>query len=342
MWKIILAPIDKVKPNPLNVNILPRQEKEHLKELMRWGGIETTPPVIVHPHNGEYAIIDGEQRWQVAKELGWDKIPILLLDISEMDALRLSISYNRIRGTINWFKVAEIVKKYGEEVLRDIEPPDTIRKLKRLEEIDDEVKKQIIEEQANGKRFDLDQLLAYVEGCRKLKCEPDLQKQATKAFLTYAPPAKIFKTWVDTAKQKRELARAEEERRVKEKLQVERIIQTKTENVKILTLLLRCSCGKCYEVRFDKQDILEAEVVRGEIHAKGLEKAVAEPRDVETRCGKCGYTLNADVHGEEEYEVTCGFCRAKGKIKVANKVSEWTWEEEKPAQTLPSSPPSGA
>ena len=103
------APIGMIKPNPWNINLLTDEEFNRLKELMRASGPERTPPVVVRERDGYYEIIDGEQRWRAARDLGWQEVPIMVIDASDLEAKKYTLSFNYLKGRINYVKMLELM-----------------------------------------------------------------------------------------------------------------------------------------------------------------------------------------------------------------------------------------
>ena len=73
--------------------IIPPEELESLRERIEaTGGVEE--PILVNKcrcGRGGYDIINGVQRWKIAKELGIEEIPAKVYDISEVEALGLAM-----------------------------------------------------------------------------------------------------------------------------------------------------------------------------------------------------------------------------------------------------------
>ena len=111
-------PIDKIRPNPWNVNLLTEEEFSRLKELMRASGPGRTPPVAVREREGGYyEIIDGEQRWRAAKELGWRDMPAMIIEASDLEAKKYTLSFNYLKGRINYVKMLKLMAE-DEELVR--------------------------------------------------------------------------------------------------------------------------------------------------------------------------------------------------------------------------------
>lgn len=97
------VPIDLVRRNPRN----PRREfaDEQLAELassIRERGI--IQPLAVRPvkgENGAFEIIAGERRWRAAQQAGLHDVPVVVLEVSDTEALELAIVENVQREDLN-------------------------------------------------------------------------------------------------------------------------------------------------------------------------------------------------------------------------------------------------
>jgi len=103
--------LDQIRANSWNCNVLGAQEKQKLKQRMSEDGPEKTPPVVVRKIQDSYELVDGEQRWSIAKELNWETLNALEREADDLQTRTLCVSYNRWRGHLNWFKLYDIVKK---------------------------------------------------------------------------------------------------------------------------------------------------------------------------------------------------------------------------------------
>ena len=131
-----------IRPNRWNANLLRPGEMEKLRTEMAESGPEKTPPIIVRPVKDGYEIIDGEQRWRIARELGWEKIKAEILEIDENEAMRLCLVYNMLRGKIDWFKLSDVMREalergkdiysiYGESLAKEkIEAVLSLKKIR--------------------------------------------------------------------------------------------------------------------------------------------------------------------------------------------------------------------
>ena len=107
--------LDKIRANPWNCNFLNAQERASLKQRMKEDGPEQTTEVVVRKTGEDYELIDGEQRWEIARELGWEFIRAMERVADDLQAKALCVSYNRWRGRLNWFKLHEVMKRDVDE-----------------------------------------------------------------------------------------------------------------------------------------------------------------------------------------------------------------------------------
>jgi ParB family chromosome partitioning protein len=56
------------------------KEFEELKQAIRLNGIE---PIIVRPKNDWYEVIDGEHRFKAMSELGFTRIPAIVVETDD-------------------------------------------------------------------------------------------------------------------------------------------------------------------------------------------------------------------------------------------------------------------
>lgn len=105
-----MLPIGSVRPNKWNVNVIAGEEYARLKEAMRASGPEKTEPIVVRrAEDGAFEIVNGEQRWRIAGELGWKAIPALEVEVDRKEAKFLCLSYNALRGTVDFVKLSELL-----------------------------------------------------------------------------------------------------------------------------------------------------------------------------------------------------------------------------------------
>jgi len=96
-------PTASLRPNPRNPRRnFPNAELDELVASLRERGI--IQPIAVRPVRGAsdaYEIIAGERRWQAAQRAGLHDVPVVVLDVSDVEALELAIVENVQREDLN-------------------------------------------------------------------------------------------------------------------------------------------------------------------------------------------------------------------------------------------------
>jgi ParB family transcriptional regulator, chromosome partitioning protein len=104
--RILEIPTDRVSPNPYQ----PRKDfdPEALAELtssIRTSGI--LQPIVVRPRGDRYEILVGERRWRAAQQAGLDRVPAVLREASDAEALELALVENLLREDLNPLEAAD-------------------------------------------------------------------------------------------------------------------------------------------------------------------------------------------------------------------------------------------
>lgn len=108
--------VERIDPNPFQ----PRREisAESLKELansIRASGM--VQPVLLRPVNGRYQLVAGERRWRAAQLAGLERIPAVVREVSDREALEFALTENLLREDLNPLEVAHacqtLQEKYG-------------------------------------------------------------------------------------------------------------------------------------------------------------------------------------------------------------------------------------
>ncbi|MFQ5743394.1 MAG: ParB/RepB/Spo0J family partition protein [Acidobacteriota bacterium] len=92
--------IDRVRPNP-------RQPREHFDgaaleamatSLQERGMLQ---PLVVRRAGDGYQLIAGERRWRAAQKAGWAKVPVMVREATQLEALELALVENLQRQDLN-------------------------------------------------------------------------------------------------------------------------------------------------------------------------------------------------------------------------------------------------
>jgi ParB family chromosome partitioning protein len=97
------VPIEFVKPNPRNPRrIFAESDLDELAASIRERGV--IQPILVRAARGvadQYEIVAGERRWRAAQRVGLHDVPVVLLEVSDREALELAIIENVQRADLN-------------------------------------------------------------------------------------------------------------------------------------------------------------------------------------------------------------------------------------------------
>lgn len=99
-------------------------------------------PILVRPlDNGTYEVISGNHRFMAASELGYDKIPCVVANLTDDATKRLAINLNTIHGEPNPEILAPFLCDLDPEILKDIHIEDEMKSA--LLEFDSELEKML-------------------------------------------------------------------------------------------------------------------------------------------------------------------------------------------------------
>ena len=106
--------IEKISPSPFQ----PRRafDEAKLQELamsIRNQGI--IQPLIVRPKGERYELIAGERRWRAAMKAGMNRVPVVVREASDHDALQLALIENLQREDLNPIEEATGYRRLQEE-----------------------------------------------------------------------------------------------------------------------------------------------------------------------------------------------------------------------------------
>jgi ParB family chromosome partitioning protein len=94
-------PLDQIDPNPFQTRT--QLDEEHLAELatsITANGV--VQPILVRPQaNGRFQLIAGERRWRASEIAGKKTIPAILRQVSDEQAMEITIVENLLRADLN-------------------------------------------------------------------------------------------------------------------------------------------------------------------------------------------------------------------------------------------------
>jgi len=108
-------PLDQIDPNPFQTRT--HVNKEQLAELaasIAANGV--VQPVLVRPlASGRYQLIAGERRWRASKQAGKTTVPAILRQVSDEQAMEITIVENLQRTDLNAMEQARAFERLGRE-----------------------------------------------------------------------------------------------------------------------------------------------------------------------------------------------------------------------------------
>lgn len=120
--------IGLLHPNPDNPNEMDEKQFNLLSDNIEQVGI--TDPILVmhHPEvEGEYLIVGGQHRWEVAQLQGYTEVPVTLIEDPNFGEEQLAfqtVRHNIIGGKMNPAKFAKLYEslggKYGEDAAAEL------------------------------------------------------------------------------------------------------------------------------------------------------------------------------------------------------------------------------
>jgi ParB family chromosome partitioning protein len=106
--EVLWIELGKLKPNRYNPNEMSEEEFQALLDNMRKEGPNGTDPILIRPLGADWEIIDGFHRFKAAGVLAWPKIRCMVRRVDEDRAQEINYAKNKLRGSINPWKEAEL------------------------------------------------------------------------------------------------------------------------------------------------------------------------------------------------------------------------------------------
>lgn len=108
---VIEVPIDSIKAAPYNPRTISQHEFESLqRSIDEFGFVE---PVVVNKRN--QTIVGGHMRVNAARELGFEKVPIVFVDLDAQREAALNVALNKISGEFDTDMLAELLADLDDE-----------------------------------------------------------------------------------------------------------------------------------------------------------------------------------------------------------------------------------
>ena len=183
-----------ISPNDYNPNVVGEDVLAKLRSEIADRGM--CEPILVRKRGDDgYEIIDGEHRWQICKELGWQEIPCIIQDYDDKEAKIKTLQLNYMRGSAVPIKLAYLIHDLNKEIkledlvrrlpYEEVQLMDSLELLKLPEDLD-----KTVEAQALAEEEELPLVLSFVV----YKAQAEIIEQAiAKAAEKIAEGAKNLK-----------------------------------------------------------------------------------------------------------------------------------------------------
>jgi len=129
LYETEVVPVEEVFPNTYNPVIMGEKDFRLLKKNIQSEGfvgailVRRATKEEKEERGANYIILDGEHRWTAAKELGFEKIPLIVMNRTDDQGKIATISFNKLRGEFDSVKLAELIvdlrKRTSDEELHE-------------------------------------------------------------------------------------------------------------------------------------------------------------------------------------------------------------------------------
>ena len=115
--KVVLLPVGSIHPNPMQPRkIFDPEALAELTESIRMYGV-LQPLTVRKAANGSFELVAGERRLRASRAAGLDKVPCILVNVSEQDSGLLALVENLQRQDLDYIEEAEglraLTRTYG-------------------------------------------------------------------------------------------------------------------------------------------------------------------------------------------------------------------------------------
>jgi ParB family transcriptional regulator, chromosome partitioning protein len=103
-------PTESLVPNPQQPRRhFDQQALEELAASIRASGV--LQPLVVRPRGAQYEILVGERRWRAAQQAGLARVPAIVREASDAEALELGLVENLLREDLNPLEAADAYQR---------------------------------------------------------------------------------------------------------------------------------------------------------------------------------------------------------------------------------------
>lgn len=104
--RVLELPLDSLVPNPYQPRKdFPQASLAELAASIRTAGI--LQPIVARRRGERYEILVGERRWRAAREAGLERVPVLLREATDAEAVELALVENLLREDLDPLEEAE-------------------------------------------------------------------------------------------------------------------------------------------------------------------------------------------------------------------------------------------
>jgi len=108
------VPLDLIDPNPFQPRTqLTEEALQDLTNSIRSNGL--IQPILVRPAGERYQLVAGERRWRAAAKAGLEKIPAVVREIGDTEALELALAENLLRQELNPLEIARAYERLQQQ-----------------------------------------------------------------------------------------------------------------------------------------------------------------------------------------------------------------------------------
>ncbi len=108
------VPLNLIDPNPFQPRTqLPEDALEELANSIRSSGL--IQPILIRPAGERYQLVAGERRWRAAAKAGLEKVPAVIREIADTEALELALAENLLREALNPLEIARAYERLQQE-----------------------------------------------------------------------------------------------------------------------------------------------------------------------------------------------------------------------------------
>ena len=107
-------PLNLIDPNPFQPRTqLPVDGLDELANSIRASGL--IQPILIRPVGERYQLVAGERRWRAAGKAGLERVPAVIREIADTEALELALAENLLREALNPLEIARAYARLQKE-----------------------------------------------------------------------------------------------------------------------------------------------------------------------------------------------------------------------------------